>query len=588
MAHLDAESTPRTPLKQFVALIKVFLDEPMPPRVGWTHVFGGVLLFLIGIQALTGFLLALYYSPSTATAYESVKYIQERAVFGGLIRGMHRWSANLIIITLGVHIARVFIWGAYKPPRRWTWVSGALLLLLMLGFGFTGYLLPWELKSYFGTEVGAHIAGAAPGVGPYVLAWLRGGSQLGQLTLPRFYAIHVLLLPALLLAGLTWHLWQVRGHGITPPWVRVGEERGIPRVEKFFPFQAARDNAAMLAAFALLIVLAFMESRGYFGPPLGGKADPSNADYVPRPDWYFLGLQHLLRLFPAGFGQVLATSIIPGLAVLLFIAVPFIDRNPERSPRQRPVAMALGALVALTVVSLTLAGGHAVRLEERALAKRLAAAKAQEKAKTEAQAAPQQAAPRNRAELIAGGEALVEQLKCGLCHALDGPPRGGVPTLAWEGSRVNEAWLRVYLKNPTRIHWETNLQRQGKRPTLRMPDFELSDDEVNQIAAFLASKTDAELIPHQPELEGSADPAAIDRGEKLVHDTYRCAVCHRIGEDGSPFGPDLTHIGLRAKPDFLHAIIHNPQRLDRRTAMKNLHLKPDELIDAVRYLMSLK
>ena len=586
MALPAGEPTPGTPLRRFVAAVWEFLDERMPPHVGWTHVFGGVLLFLLAIQALTGFLLALYYSPSTATAYESVKYIQERAVFGGLIRGMHRWSANLIIVTLGIHVARVFIWGAYKPPRRWTWVSGCLLLLLMLGFGFTGYLLPWDLKSYFGTEVGTHIAGSAPGVGPYVLAWLRGGSQLGQLTLPRFYAIHVLLLPALLLAGVAWHLWQVRGHGITPPWVRVGEERGVPRVEPFFPFQAARDNAAMLVAFALLIALAALESRGYFGPPLGDKADPSNADYVPRPDWYFLGLQHLLRILPAGFGQVLATSVIPTLAVILLVAVPFLDRNPERSPKRRPVAMALGAAAALAIVSLTFAGNRAVRREERALNQRLAAAKAKAKAKTKAPAA--EAVPRNQAELIAAGESLLEQLKCARCHSLDGPPEGGVPTLAWEGSRVREGWLRAYLKNPTRIHWETDLKRQGKRPRVRMPDFELSDDEANQLTAFLADKKDAELIPPQPELEESADPAAIERGEKLVHETYRCIVCHRIGEDGTAFGPDLTHIGLRGRPDFLHAIIQNPQRLDRRTRMKNLHLKPDEIVDAVRYLSSLK
>jgi len=584
MAPLAVEPTPKTPLKRFLALAREFLDEPLPPRVGWTHVFGGVLLFLLAIQALTGFLLALYYSPSTATAYESVKYIQERAIFGGLIRGMHRWSANLLIVTLGIHIARVFIWGAYKAPRRWTWVSGCLLLLIVLGFGFTGYLLPWDLKAYFGTEVGTHIAGSAPGVGPMALTWLRGGSQLGQLTLPRFYAIHVLLLPALLVIGVVWHLWQIRGHGITPPWVRVGEERGIPRVQPFFPFQAARDNAAMLAAFLLLIALAVMESRGYFGPPLGEKADPSNADYIPRPDWYFLGLQHLLRIFPAGFGQVLATTVIPGLAVVLLLAVPFLDRNPERSPRRRPVAMALGAAVALTVILLTLAGDRAVRREERALNQRLAAAKA----KAETQAAPTESAPRDEADLIAGGEALFEQLKCGLCHSLDGPPQGGVPTLAWEGSRVREAWLRVYLKNPTRIHWETNLKRQGERPRLRMPNFELSDNEVDQLTAFLTSKQDPQLIPPQPELEGSADPAAIERGEKLVHETHRCTACHRIGDDGTPFGPDLTHIGLRGRPDFLYAIIHNPQRLDSRTKMKNLRLAPDEVIDAVRYLTTLK
>jgi menaquinol-cytochrome c reductase cytochrome b subunit len=188
-------------------------------------------------SGLTGFLLAVSYSPSTDSAYESVRYIQERAVFGGLVRGMHRWGANLLIIVLMIHIAQVFIWGAYKRPRRWTWVSGCLLLLIVLGLGFTGYLLPWDLKAYFGTEVGTRIAGSAPGLGPYLLTWLRGGPQLGPLTLPRFYAIHVLLLPALLVMGIAWHLWQVRTFGITPPWARVGAEREVPTAGPFFPFR---------------------------------------------------------------------------------------------------------------------------------------------------------------------------------------------------------------------------------------------------------------------------------------------------------------------------------------------------------------
>ncbi len=584
MSLPTTESTPGLALRRLRSGVRSFLDEPQPERVGWPQVFGSVLLFLLVMQGLTGFLLALYYAPSTDSAYESVRYIQERAVFGGLIRGMHRWSANLLIVTLAIHITQVFLWGAYKRPRQLTWVSGCLLLLAVLGFGFTGYLLPWDLKAYFGTEVGTRIAGSAPGLGPYVLTWLRGGPQLGPLTLPRFYAIHVLLLPALLVLGVAWHLWQVRTFGVTPPWARVGEEGNVPTARPFFPYQAAHDNTAILLAFLLLLVLAILQSRGAFGPPLEAKADPTNSSYVPRPDWYFLGLQQLLRIFPRGFGQVLATTVVPTLALVLLVAVPFLDRNPERSPRRRPVAMTIGALSAITVVALTLAGAHAVRIEEQAHAQRNAVGKDQ----AASVASPTGRPPRNQKELAAAGERLFEQLKCASCHPVTGPPRDGVPTLAWEGSRARRSWLSIYLKTPTRIRWETNLDRQGQRPERRMPDFDLTGPEVDQLTAFLMARQDNDLIPHQPDLSTPVESAAVDRGKELVHKTYRCVICHRIGEEGNPFGPDLTHVGSRRQPDFLYAIIHNPYRLDPHTAMKNLHLAPDEVRDAVRYLISLK
>lgn len=584
MALTTTEPTPGSLLQHICAAVRRFCDEPQPARVGWPQVFGSVLLFLMVVQGLTGFLLALTYSPSTDSAYDSIRYIQERAVFGGLVRGMHRWGANLLIIALVIHVPQVFIWGAYKRPRQWTWVSGCLLLLAVLGFGFTGYLLPWDLKAYFGTEVGTRIAGSAPGLGPYLLTWLRGGPQLGPLTLPRFYAIHVLLLPALVVLGIVWHLWQVRTYGITPPWARVGEERHVPTAGPFFPFQAARDNVAILVAFLLLLVLAALESQGIFGPPLGAKADPSNSSYVPRPDWYFLGLQQLLRIFPRGFGQVLATTVIPALAVVLLVALPFLDRNPERLPRRRPVAMAIGALSAIAIVSLTVAGDRAVRREERVLARRKAAGKAP----AAPAASPTESPPRDQAQLAAAGERLFEELGCASCHPVTGPPRGGVPTLAWEGNRARRAWLEIYLKKPTRIRWETNLAKRGQRPERRMPDFDLTDSEAEQLTAFLMTKQDPDLIPDQPELSSPAESAAIEQGEKLVHKTYRCIVCHRVGPEGNPFGPDLTHVGSRRQPDFLYAIIHNPYRLDHHTAMKNLHLAPDEVRDAVRYLASLK
>ncbi|MCI0458149.1 MAG: cytochrome b N-terminal domain-containing protein [Gemmataceae bacterium] len=584
MAVSTAQPTLSSPLQQLRSAVRGFFDEAMPVRVGWPQVLGSVLLFLLVSQALTGFLLALYYSPSTDSAYESVRYIQERAVFGGLIRGMHRWGANLMVIFLAIHLGQVFLWGAYKKPRQWTWVAGCLLLLLVLGFGFTGYLLPWDLKAYFGTEVDTRIAGAAPGLGPYLLELLRGGPELGSLTLPRFYAVHVLLLPALLLVVIVWHLWQVRTYGITPPWVRVGQEHNVPTAGPFFPFQAVRDTAAMFVVFALLLTLAFLESKEAFGPPLEAKADPTNSTYVPRPDWYFLGLQHLLRIFPSGFGQVLATTIIPTVAVLLLLALPFLDRNPERLPRRRPVAMALGILAAAAVLYLTLAGYLAVRREEEALAQRMASGQG-----PATPAVPQpELPPQHQAELVEAGKQLFDDLQCTRCHPVAGPPQGGVPTLAWEGSRARRPWLKEYLKEPTRLRWETNLEKQGQRPKLRMPNFGLTDAEAEQLAAFVMEQQDTKLIPKRPELSVQPDRGIVEQGQKLVHKTYRCIICHRIGSEGNPFGPDLTHVGSRRTPDFLYAIVDNPGRLDPETAMKNLGLAPDEVSAVVQYLLTLQ
>lgn len=584
MAAVQQPPTPPSPFQRLRTAVQDWFGEPLPQHVGWPQVFGSVVLFLIGVQILTGVLLAVYYSPSADSAYESVRYIEEQVVMGGFLRGMHRWGVNLIIVFVAIHLVQVFVWGAYKRPRRGTWVAGCLLLLTILGFGFTGYLLPWDLKAYFGTEVGTNIAGSTPLVGSSLRELLRGGPGIGPRTLPRFYALHVLLLPALLFIFVIWHLWRVRVYGITPPWTRVGDEGQVPRGRPFFPFQAVRDNLAMFGAFILLIVLAILQSRGTFGPSLGEKADPTNSTYVPRPDWYFLGLQELLRLFPKGFGQIIAASILPGLAVLLFLAVPFLDRNSERRPQRRPLALGLGALAMCTTLFLTVAGHIAVGNEEEAAAQRAS----ENEAKKGTPTSKKMLEPQNQAELAAAGEKLFAELKCSSCHPVVGPPRGGVPTLAWEGSRALRTWLTQYLKAPTRIHWETDLAKQGQRPELRMPNFGLSDHEVDEITAYLMAKKDFDLIPHRPELNQPGNTKTIDTGQRLVLTTYRCIICHRIEEKGNAFGPDLTHVGSRRQPDFMYAIVHNPIRLDPKTAMKNLGLSANEVTAVVQYLRTLK
>lgn len=189
----------------------------IPAGANWLYTFGSATLFLFTLQAITGVLLAIYYSPSPDHAYASVQYIENEVAFGSLVRGIHHWAASGMIVMIVAHLLRVFFMGAYKYPREMTWMTGVVLLVLTLGFGFTGYLLPWDEKAYWATVVGTNMAGSVPVVGDILLRIIRGGTDLGALTLNRFYAMHVMLLPmaASLLIGV--HLFLIVRQGISYP-----------------------------------------------------------------------------------------------------------------------------------------------------------------------------------------------------------------------------------------------------------------------------------------------------------------------------------------------------------------------------------
>jgi quinol-cytochrome oxidoreductase complex cytochrome b subunit len=194
---------------------KEILDKPVPKGLNLSFCFGGITFFLFLMLAATGYFMALYYVPSPEQAYNSVDYISNEISMGRLVRSVHHWSANLMMVTIFLHSIRVFIYGAYKKPRELNWITGVLLLLLVLAFGFTGYLLPWDQKAYWATKVGTSIMGTVPVVGQYILRITRGGEELGALTLVRFYALHVMFLPlatACLLAG---HFFMIRKRGVS-------------------------------------------------------------------------------------------------------------------------------------------------------------------------------------------------------------------------------------------------------------------------------------------------------------------------------------------------------------------------------------
>jgi quinol-cytochrome oxidoreductase complex cytochrome b subunit len=196
---------------------KDILDKPIPKGLNLSYCFGGITFFLFVMLAVTGYFMTLYYVPSPEQAYDAVDYLTFEVPMGQIIRGVHHWSGNLMMVTIFLHMLRVFIYGAYKKPREINWMSGVGLFCLVMGFGFTGYLLPWDQKAYWATKVGTSIMGTVPVVGDYSLRLMRGGSDLGALTLTRFYTLHVLFLPILTVILLLAHFVMIRKQGISSP-----------------------------------------------------------------------------------------------------------------------------------------------------------------------------------------------------------------------------------------------------------------------------------------------------------------------------------------------------------------------------------
>jgi ubiquinol-cytochrome c reductase cytochrome b subunit len=346
-------------------LVTAFIDRKIPGNIGWFHTLGSATLFLIAVQVLTGIALSMSYVPSPDHAYQSVLFI-DQTPFGGLVRGIHHWSAGFLVLLIGLHTLRVFVWGAHRYPRELSWLVGTVLFFVVLGFAFTGYLLPWDQKAYWATVVGTNIAGSAPLVGRGVLEILRGGEQLGAVTLARFYGIHVWVLPATLLVMVGVHLFAVIRQGIAASPRRhpiLEADPALSRRENYEREYAAEKQAGKpfwdallkdgIVALVLLVVVMVLALTQ--GAPLEGIADPNSTTYVPRPEWYFLDMFQLLWYFTGSLEPLLIFSVFTA-AMALFVLVPFIDRGQERHPRRRPVAMALTAAVVVGVVGLTYLG----------------------------------------------------------------------------------------------------------------------------------------------------------------------------------------------------------------------------------------
>jgi len=328
---------------------------PVHRHTLWYYL-GGITLFFFVVQVSTGILLMLYYRPSADEAYESVQFIMTQVSFGWLVRSIHSWSANLMVGAAFIHLFSVFFLKAYRRPRELTWLGGVILLFLSLGFGFSGYLLPWNTLAYFATKVGTDIAGTVPVVGEWMRTFLRGGHAVTGGTLSRFYGWHVAILPALASALLGFHLYLVQRHGMSLP---PSEREAPARTMAFVPNFLLRDLFGWTVALAVLAALA-----AYAPWELGSKADqfaPAPADI--RPEWYFMFMFETLKLVPGG--EILGVEY-EAIAVMAFgacgfalLLVPFLDRGRDDAPVSRLLS-ALGWAALAYMAGMTAYGYRSI------------------------------------------------------------------------------------------------------------------------------------------------------------------------------------------------------------------------------------
>jgi quinol-cytochrome oxidoreductase complex cytochrome b subunit len=464
-------------------LRRVLLDREVPGGLTWWHTLGSATLAVFIVQIVTGIVLATFYAGSPDHAYDSIRYIEHQVASGSLVRGMHHWGSSFMVVLVLAHMVRVFTWGAYKYPREINWLLGVGLLFIVLGFGFTGYLLPWDQKAYWATEVGTNIAGVTPLIGNALMKLLRGGTQLGSATLTRFYALHVLLLPVLLATVVLVHLSLVIRQGIAArPWslesgapartdqagyrqfyeVRYEAEKGTG--VRFWPDIIVKDVMVALIAVALIVLFALA-----FGAGLEAPADPTDHSYVPRPEWYFLPFYQLLKLVPGKLESAIAVGV-PGALVLVLLLLPFFDRRSMRSLRRRPIARL--ALVGAAAASALLFGAAVKDSPVRP---------------------PETAFPLNSQQRA--GRALFLSQQCNGCHVVAGLggrlPEEKAPDLTDIGLKHSGAWLHSFIENPVAFHPESRMPTYGP-PTL-------THQEIEEITQYLTTLRGPNGSTRQPE-----------------------------------------------------------------------------------------
>ncbi len=456
-------------------VLKTALYEPIPGGARFAYIFGSGLLFIFISQVITGVFLALYYVPSADHAHTTVAYITKAVTAGSFLRSLHAYGSSTMVIVLLLHLSQTYIYGAYKGRREILWLSGCVLFALILGMAFTGYLLPWDQRAYFATAVGTNAASEIPGIGESVKQMMRGGSEMGTLTISRFFVAHVFLIPACIFALVASHIFLFRKAGAAGP---VNENPLEPKLkpELFYPRQVLMD----LSLTALLII--GLGLLAFFTPiQLGPPANPSDAQYVPRPEWYYLPIFQWLKYWH-GAASVIGVLIIPTVVALGIVAVPFLDRSIERRPWKRPIAMGAYAFVMCMLIGLGLRSQYLDK-HDAGVSQQLAKQKAEEAEYMRKPFKPELSSASLAAEntaladpVAAKGKTIFEGNSCNACHGDGGVGTAAAPALVGLSSKLSPEQVRELFKHPT-----------AKMTAGGMPPIDLPPDDLKALIAYLES-----------------------------------------------------------------------------------------------------
>jgi ubiquinol-cytochrome c reductase cytochrome b subunit len=528
-------------------LLRGLLDDSIPGGARWRYVFGSALAVAFAVQCVTGVVLWMAYSPSSQTAWESVYYLQHEMRGGWFLRGLHHYMAQAAVVLLALHLVQVVVAGAYRAPREVNFWLGLGLMQLLLGLGMTGYLLPWDQKGYWATKVATNLLGLAPGAGPVLQRLAMGGPDYGHHTLSRFFALHAGVLPALLVLVLVGHVYVFRRHGVT---VAPGPRRPDAR---FWPDQALRDGLAGAAVLAAVVALVVMKG----GAPLGAPADPATGFPAARPEWYFLSLFQLMKLFPGSL-EVVGGVLIPGAVIGVLAALPWLGR------REIGHRFAVGFVLVL-IAGVGLLTLLALRADSADPDYQAAVREAELSGRRAVELAAARGIPAGGAAELLRHDPLTQGPRlfarhCAKCHRVDGHDGLGRPEAREQRASdlhgfASFEWL-VGLLDKNRIdgreYYGGTKFKGGAMSEYLNEECRLTPAQLRQAAAALSAEAQ---LPAQRESD------AVRRDEiasGLVHlndERNGCARCHRFGDAGVSKAPELTDYGTR---EWIVGMIGNP------------------------------
>jgi ubiquinol-cytochrome c reductase cytochrome b subunit len=488
----------------------------------------------------------LSYAPSSLTAWSSVFYINQEMWMGWFIRGVHHFSAQALMVLLPLHLLQVVLARAYRRPREFVWWFGLALMFLAAAFSLTGYLLPWDQKGYWHARVATNIMGSAPIVGPYILKVLIGGTDYGNQTVTHFYGLHVGVLPLLFVLFTTAHIALFRRYGVTPP---LGADNRLS--VSYWPDQAVRNALFCAGMLGVVITLTLIEG----GTTLDAPADPSSSDYPARPEWYFLSLFQMLKLFP-GKREVIGTFVIPVSLALALLLLPFLDRLLPAK-----LAHFLACIFVLTLFSgvsfLTVKALRTDANDPLFQAARQKADLARDRAielagSTEVGIPPEGSAYILRRDPLTQGRIVLEK-KCLGCHFFDG--KGSGEQTAADLTRFGTRdWVRGLLENPGAAAYFGKVpQCDGMAEWKR--GSKLSSKQLDDVADFVGSFAD---IPADVTVDEWLNTPKVSNHPGLTPFQNECGTCHAIDGFTDGGARDAPKLFAWGSPQWIARMIRKP------------------------------